>query len=184
MTWNIDSAHTEVSFSVRHMMISSARGQFQTFSGTIDFDEAKPANTTVAVQIDVASLSTGDEKRDAHLKSPDFFDVEKYPQITFHSTRVDVKDKTHAVLYGDLTIRDMPREVALDVEFNGLAKSPWGTTNAGFSAKALIKRKSWGLNWNVALETGGWLVGDDIHISIDLEIVKQPETVPVAAAAA
>jgi polyisoprenoid-binding protein YceI len=184
MTWNIDSAHTEVNFSVRHMMISNVRGQFQTFSGTIDFDETKPANTIVAVQIDVASLSTGDEKRDAHLKSADFFDAEKYPHIAFHSTRVDVKDKTHAVLYGDLTIRDMPHEVALDVEFNGLAKSPWGTTNAGLSAKAQIKRKNWGLNWNVALETGGWLVGDDVHVSIDLEIIKQPETVPVAAAAA
>src|SRR5512135_2757976 len=184
MTWIIDSAHTEVNFSVRHMMISNVRGQFKTFSGTIDFDETNPANTTVAVQIDVASLSTGDEKRDAHLKSPDFFDTEKYPHLTFHSTRIDVKDKTHAVLYGDLTIRDMPHEIALDVEFNGLAKSPWGTTSAGFTAKAQIKRKQWGLNWNVALETGGWLVGDDINITIELEIVKQPETVPVAAVAA
>ena len=184
MTWNIDSAHSEVNFSVRHMMISNVRGQFQKFSGTIDFDETNPANTTVAVQIDVASINTGDEKRDAHLKSPDFIDAEHYPYLTFHSTRIDVKDKTHAVLYGDLIIRDVPQEVALDVEFNGLAKSPWGTTNAGFSAKAQIKRKNWGLNWNVALETGGWLVGDDIHISIDLEIVKQPETVPGAAVAA
>ena len=184
MTWNIDSAHSEVNFSVRHMMISNVRGQFQKFSGTIDFDETNPANTTVAVQIDVASINTGDEKRDAHLKSPDFFDAEHYPHLTFHSTRVDVKDKTHAVLYGDLIIRDVPHEIALDVEFNGLAKSPWGTTNAGFSAKAQIKRKNWGLNWNVALETGGWLVSDDLHISIDLEIIKQPETVPVAAVAA
>jgi polyisoprenoid-binding protein YceI len=86
--------------------------------------------------------------------------------LTFHSTRIDVKDKTHAVLYGDLIIRDLPHEVALDVEFNGLAKSPWGTTHAGFIAKAQLKRKGWGLNWNVALETGGWLVGDDIHISV------------------
>ena len=184
MTWTIDAAHTEVNFAVRHMMISNVRGQFQKFSGTIDFDETNPANTTVAVQIDVASLNTRDEKRDAHLKSPDFFDAEQYPHITFQSTRVDVKDKTHAVLYGDLVIRNLPHEVALDVEFNGLAKSPWGTTNAGFTAKAQIKRKNWGLNWNVALETGGVLVGDDIHISIELEIVKQPETVPVAAAAA
>lgn len=184
MTWNIDSAHSEVNFSVRHMMISNVRGQFQKFGGTIDFDESNPANTTVAVEIDVASLSTGDEKRDAHLKSVDFFDAEHYPHITFHSTRVDVKDKTHAVLHGDLAIRDSPHEIALDVEFNGLAKSPWGTTNAGFSAKTQIKRKNWGLNWNVALETGGWLVGDDIHIGIELEIIKQPETVPGATVAA
>ena len=184
MTWTIDAAHTEVNFAVRHMMISNVRGQFQKFSGTIDFDETNPANTTVAVQIDVASLNTRDEKRDAHLKSPDFFDAEQYPHITFQSTRVDVKDKTHAMLYGDLVIRNLPHEVALDVEFNGLAKSPWGTTNAGFTAKTQIKRKNWGLAWNVALETGGWLVGDDIQLSIELEIVKQPETVPVAAAAA
>ena len=184
MTWMIDATHTEVNFSVRHMMISNVRGEFQKFSGTIDFDETNPANTTVAVQIDVASLNTRDEKRDTHLKSPDFFDAGKYPYITFRSTRVDVKDKTHAVLYGDLVIRDTPHEVALDVEFNGLAQSPWGTTNAGFSATAQIKRKQWGLNWNVALETGGWLVGDEVRLSLDLEIVKQPETVPVAAAAA
>src|SRR5512143_4062340 len=139
MIWIIDSAHTEVNFSVRHMMISNVRGQFQTFSGTIDFDETNPPKTTVAVQIDVSSLNTGDEKRDAHLKSPDFFDAEKYPHITFQSTRVDVQDKTHAVLYGDLIIRDLPHEVALNVEFNGLAQSPWGATNAGFSAKTQIK---------------------------------------------
>lgn len=184
MTWLIDSAHTEVNFSVRHMMISNVRGQFQTFSGTIDFDETNRASTTVAVQIDVASLNTRDEKRDAHLKSPDFFDAKKYPLITFHSTRIDMKDKTHAVLYGDLVIRDLSHEVALDVEFNGQAKSPWGTTNAGFTARTQIKRKDWSLNWNMALETGGWLVGDEIRISIELEIVKQPETVPGAAVAA
>ena len=184
MSWTIDVAHTEVNFAVRHMMISNVRGQFQKFSGTIDFDETNPANTTVAVQIEVAGLNTRDEKRDAHLKSPDFFDAEKYPYLTFLSTRVDVKDKTHAVLYGNLVIRDLSHEVALDVEFNGLAKSPWGTTNAGFTAKTQIKRKNWGLNWNVALETGGLLVGDDIQISIELEIVKQPDTVPVAAAVA
>jgi len=184
MTWTIDSAHTEINFSVRHMMISNVHGQFQKFSGTIEFDETNPANTKVAVQIDVASINTRDEKRDAHLKSSDFFDAEKYPYITLQGTRIDVKDKTHAVLYGDLIIRDMPHEVALIVEYNGLAKSPWGTTNAGFSASTQFKRKDWDLNWNVALETGGFLVGDDIHVTIELEIVKQPEMVPVAAVAA
>jgi polyisoprenoid-binding protein YceI len=184
MTWTIDSAHTEINFLVRHMMISNVHGQFQKFSGTIEFDETNPANTKVAVQIEVASINTRDEKRDSHLKSSDFFDAEKYPYITFQSTRIDVKDKTHAVLYGDLTMRDMPHEIALDVEYNGLAKSPWGTTNAGFSASTQFKRKNWDLNWNVALETGGFLVGDDIHVTIELEIVKQPEMVPVAEIAA
>jgi polyisoprenoid-binding protein YceI len=184
MSWNIDSAHTEVNFSVRHMMISNVRGQFQKLSGTVEFDEQNPANTTVDVQIETASVNTKDEKRDGHLRSPDFFDTEKYPYLAFKSKRVDVKDSTHAILYGDMTIRNITHEVVLDVEFNGLAKSPWGTTSAGFTAKTQIKRKNWGLNWNVALETGGWLVSDDINIGIELEIVKQPEAVPAAAAAA
>jgi polyisoprenoid-binding protein YceI len=183
MSWKIDSAHSEINFAVRHMMISNVRGQFQKFGGTIEFDEQQPANTTVDVKIDAASINTKEEKRDGHLKSADFFDAEKYPTITFKSKRVDVKDETHAVLYGDLTIRDVTKEVSLDVEFNGVAKSPYGTTSAGFTAKAIIKRKNWGLNWNVALETGGWLVGDEIHLSLELEIVKQSEPILQAVAA-
>jgi polyisoprenoid-binding protein YceI len=184
MSWMIDSAHTEANFAVRHMMISNVRGQFQKVAGTVEFDEANPANTLVDVQIEVASINTREEKRDAHLKSPDFFDAEKYPYLTFKSKRVEVKDATHARLIGALTIRDVTKEVALDVEYNGSARSPWGTTSAGFSAKIAIKRKEWNLNWNVALETGGWLVGDDVNINIELEIVQQPEAVPAAAAAA
>ncbi len=182
MSWMIDSAHTEVDFTVRHMMISNVRGQFQKVNGTVEFDEAHPANTKVNVQIEAASLNTKEEKRDAHLRSADFFDAEKYPNLTFVSKRVEVKDASHARLIGDLTIRDVTKEVALDVEYNGSAKSPWGTLSAGFSAKTSIKRKDWNLNWNVALETGGWLVGDEIHISIELEIVKQPEAEAGAAA--
>ena len=184
MSWMIDSAHTEANFTVRHMMISNVRGQFQKVNGTVAFDEANPANTKVDVQIEVASVNTRDEKRDGHLKSPDFFDAEKYPYMTFNSKRVEVKNASHARLIGDLTIRDVTKEVALDVEYNGSARSPWGTTNAGFSAKTTIKRKDWGLNWNVALETGGWLVGDDVQIAIELEIVQQPEAAPAAAVAA
>ena len=184
MAWVIDSAHSEVNFTVRHMMISNVRGQFQKVEGTVDFDEAHPVNSTVDVKIEAASINTREEKRDAHLKSPDFLDAEKYPYLTFKSKRVDVKDDSHARLMGDLTIRDVTKEVSLDVEYNGSAKSPWGTTSAGFSAKTAIKRKDWGLNWNVALETGGWLVGDDIHINIELEIVKQPEATPEVAVTA
>ncbi len=184
MSWTIDSAHTEVNFTVRHMMISNVRGQFQKVNGTVEFDEAHPANALINVQIEAASINTKEEKRDAHLKSPDFFDAEKYPYLTFKGKRVEVQDTSHARLIGDLTIRDVTREVVLDVEYNGSAKSPWGTTSAGFSAKTTIKRKEWNLNWNVALETGGWLVGDDIHVNIELEIVKQPEAAPAAAAAA
>ena len=181
MTWTIDSAHTEIDFSVRHMMITNVRGQFQKFSGTIEFNETNPANSKVDVQISVASVNTKDEKRDAHLKSADFFDVEKYPYITFQGTRIDVKDKTYAVVYGDLSMHGITHEVALDVDFNGMAKSPWGSTSAGFSAKTELNRKEWGLIWNVALETGGFLVGDDIKIAIESEIVKQAKMEPVAA---
>ena len=184
MSWTIDSAHTEVNFTVRHMMVSNVRGQFQKLSGTVEFDEAHPANSRVNVQIDAASVFTKDEKRDGHLKSPDFFDAEKYPYLTFKSKRIEVKDATHARLIGDLTIRDVTKQVTLDVEYNGQSKSPWGTISAGFSAKTTIKRKEWNLNWNVALETGGWLVGDDVHINVEIEIVKQPEAVPAAVAAA
>ena len=175
MAWVIDPAHTEVNFTVRHMMISNVRGQFQKLSGTIEFDEANPAATTVDVQIEAASVNTKEEKRDAHLKSPDFFDAAQYPYLIFKSRRVEVTDASHARLTGDLTIRDVTKEVALEVEYNGSAKSPWGTINAGFSAKTSLNRKDWGLTWNVALETGGILVGDQVNISIELEIVKQPE---------
>jgi polyisoprenoid-binding protein YceI len=184
MSWLIDSAHTEANFAVRHMMISHVRGRFERLSGTVEFDEANPRNTAIEVKIEAASINTREEKRDAHLKSPDFFAAEQYPHLIFKSKRVEVKDATHARLIGDLTIRDVTREVALDVEFNGSAKSPWGAISAGFSAKTSIKRKDWGLNWNVALETGGWLVGDEVHVSIELEIVKQPEAAPAEAVAA
>ncbi|HZY40987.1 MAG TPA: YceI family protein, partial [Anaerolineae bacterium] len=138
MAWVIDSAHTEVNFSVRHMMISNVRGQFQKLTGTVEFDEGNPAATKVDVQIETASVNTRDEKRDGHLKSPDFFDAAQYPYLTFKSQRVELKDASHARLIGDLTIRDVTKQVALEVEYNGSAKSPWGTTSAGFSAKTSI----------------------------------------------
>lgn len=177
MSWQIDPAHSEINFTVRHMMISNVRGSFEKFSGTVDFDEENPANSTVDVRIDAASINTREEKRDAHLRSPDFLDGKRYPTLTFKSTRVEPQDKTHARLYGDLTIKGISRPVVLDVEYAGMSKSPWGTTSAGFNATTRISRKDWGLEWNVALETGGWLVGDEIKIDLELELVKQPETV-------
>jgi polyisoprenoid-binding protein YceI len=179
MSWTIDSAHSEVNFTVRHMMISNVRGRFEKFTGTVDFDENNPANTKVDVQIEAASLSTREPQRDGHLRSPDFLDVEKFPYLTFKSKRVNVIDTQHAELVGDLTIRDITREVILDVEYSGMSKSPWGTTNAGFTASTRISRKNWNLNWNVALETGGWLVGDEIKIDLELEIIQQVEMLPV-----
>lgn len=181
MAWSIDSSHTRAGFSVRHMMIANVHGQFEKVSGTVDFNEQDPARSSVDVQIDVASLNTRDEKRDAHLRSPDFFDAETYPVMTFKSRRVEKLSNSHGRLIGDLTIRGLTREVALDVEYTGQAKSPWGTTSAGFTATAKINRKDWGLNWNVALETGGVLVGDTVTIQIEAEIVKVPETQPALA---
>jgi polyisoprenoid-binding protein YceI len=173
MAWVIDSAHTRANFSVRHLMISNVRGQFDKISGTVDFNDADPAKSHVEVKIDASSIDTKDEKRDGHLKSPDFLDVAKFPFIEFKSKRVQKVDNNSAKLFGDLTIRGTTKEVALDVDYNGQGKTPWGTTNAGFSATTKINRKDWDLNWNVALETGGFLVGDDIKIEIEAEIVKQ-----------
>ena len=173
MSWQIDHPHSHIQFSVRHMMISKVRGRFESFSGTVELDEQNPANSRVEVQIEAASIDTKSVDRDNHLRSPDFFNTDQYPYLTFKSKRVEVIDDTHGRVIGDLTIRDVTREVVLNVEYAGQVKSPWGTTNAGFSAETKINRKDWGLNWNVALETGGWLVSDEITINIELELVKQ-----------
>jgi polyisoprenoid-binding protein YceI len=156
-------------------MISNVHGEFQNVGGTVEFDEQVPARSKVDVQIEVASLTTRDDRRDAHLRSADFFDAEKYPYLTFKSRRVEKLDDTRGRLIGDLTIRDVTKAVVLDVEYAGQAKSPYGLVSAGFTARTKINRKDWGLNWNMALETGGVLVGDTVNISIDLEIVKQLE---------
>ena len=181
MSWSLDSAHTQVQFSVRHMMISKVRGEFQKVAGTVNLDEANPANTIVDIQIETASVNTRDAQRDGHLKSPDFFNSEVYPNITFKSKKVDVTGKNTAVLTGDLTIRDITKEVKLDVEYAGMAKNPWGMTSAGFTAHGSLNREDFGLVWNMALETGGVLVGKDIEINIETELVKAPEGAPAAA---
>lgn len=183
MSWTIDPSHSEITFSVRHMMISNARGRFENFSGTVDFNEENPAQTTVEVQIEAASINTRDPQRDAHLRSPDFLNVDIFPYLTFTSKRVDIINKNHARLVGDLTIRDITNEVVLDVEYSGTVKSPWGSYSAGFSASTKINRKDWNLVWNVALETGGVLVGEEINLNIELEIIKQEEASTEAAQA-
>jgi polyisoprenoid-binding protein YceI len=175
MSWTIDKAHSQIQFTVRHMMISKVRGTFEKFDGSVNLDETNPANTTVDIQIETASVNTREAQRDGHLRSPDFFNADAFPTMTFKSKSVKVLDGEHATLLGDLTIRDVTHEVALNVEFVGQAKSPWGTTSYGFAASTKISRKDWGLTWNVGLETGGVLVGDDIQIDIELELVKQPE---------
>lgn len=181
MTWQIDHAHSHILFTARHMMISKVRGRFETFSGEINFDEADPENTTVFVEIDASSISTREAQRDGHLKSPDFLDAANFPVLTFKSKRVEQKNEYKGKLVGDLTIRGKTREVVLDVNYAGTAQSPWGPTSAGFSAETTIDRRDWDLTWNQALETGGILVGNDIKIEIELELIKQPEAEMVAA---
>lgn len=181
MSWKIDPAHSEINFTVRHMMISNVRGRFEKFDGLLEFDETNPERSFVEVKIDAASISTRDAQRDGHLRSPDFLDVENFPYLTFKSTRVEMIDSNRARIYGDLTIRDVTREVVLDVEYAGQSKSPWGTTSAGFTASTRINRKDWNLTWNVALETGGWLVGEEIKIDLEMEVVKQAEMEAVPA---
>lgn len=173
MSWKIDSAHSEVTFSVRHMMIANVRGRFERLNGTVEFDQANPVNSSVEVQIEAASINTREDKRDAHLRSPDFLNADQYPYLTFKSRRIDLTGPQNGRIIGDLTIRDITREVILDVVFNGSAKSPFGFSAAGFSASTTINRKDWDLTWNVALETGGVLVADEIHINIELEIIAE-----------
>lgn len=175
MTWQIDSAHSHIAFSARHMMISKVRGRFENFSGVINFDENNPAASTVNVEIEAASINTRMGQRDDHLRSADFLDAANHPTLTFASKRIEVTGENSGKLIGDLTIRDITKEVVLDVEYAGQAKSPWGMISAGFSASTTINRKDWGLEWNAPLETGGVLVGDLVTIDIELELIKQPE---------
>jgi len=175
MAWVIDTSHSAVHFSARHMMISTVRGQFDKFNGTVDFNEQDPSKTVVDVKIDAASVDTKDEKRDGHLKSPDFFDVAKFPGIEFKSVKTDVTGDNTAKMHGNLTIKDVTKPVTLDVEYHGKSKAPWGVWSAGFSATGKINREDWGLTWNAPLETGGVLVGKDIKIEIDVEMQQPPQ---------
>lgn len=170
-TWTIDNSHTLAEFSVKHMMISTVRGQFRNVTGTIELNEADFTQSSVNAEIEVASLTTRDDKRDAHLASSDFFEVETYPTITFKSTRIEKADDDYKV-YGDLTIRGVTKPIVLKAEFNGIGTSPWGSTVAGFSADTQISRKEFGLEWNVALEAGGVLVGDQVKIHLEVEAIK------------
>lgn len=173
IAYNIDPAHSTADFKVRHLMIANVRGEFSKVSGTVQFDPANPSNSRVEAHIDVNSLQTREEQRDAHLKSPDFFDVARFPEITFVSKKVVRKGDEEYQVTGDLTIHGVTKEVTLDVEGPGPeVKDPWGNLKTGASAKTRINRKDFGLLWNVALETGGVLVGDEVQIQIDLELVR------------
>src|ERR1700722_7546485 len=173
-TWQIDPAHTNVEFSVRHMMISNVKGQFQKTSGTIATSGTDPASAKIDATIDATSIDTRVEKRAAHLKSPAFLDVDKFPTITFKSTKVEAEGAGKWKVTGDLTLHGVTKPVVLEVESSGTPiADPMGNTRAGASATTKISRKDFGLTWNQPLETGGVMVGDEVAISIDLEAIKK-----------
>ena len=172
-TWTVDPSHTLVEFAAKHMVFTTVKGRFTGVQGTLEIDPADLSRSSVQVQIDASSITTGDAQRDGHLRSADFFDVEQFPTITFASRRVEPLGAERARVVGDLTIHGVSREVVLDAELQGEGKNPWGKTVAGFSATTTINRKDFNLNWNVALEAGGFLVGDNVKISLEIEAVKQ-----------
>ncbi|MFZ3454345.1 YceI family protein [Arthrobacter sp. 7Tela_A1] len=168
-TWNLDASHSEVGFTVRHAGISKVRGNFDKVSAVLEVGESL-AGSKISATIDSSSFNSNDANRDAHVKGPDFFDVEQFPELTFTATNVEGSGESYK-LTGDLTIKGITRPVTLDVEFNGVAVDPFGATRAGFSATTSISRKEFGLTWNAALETGGVLVGDKVTINVDAAFV-------------
>ena len=172
-TWTIDPTHAEVGFAVRHLMISTVRGRFGAITGTVTLNEEHPEKSTIDATIDVTSIDTRQEQRDAHLRSADFFDVEHHPSMRFVSTRVEGDVSNDFRVQGNLTIRGVTRPVTLEVSAQGRGMDPWGKVRMGFSATGKIRRGEFGLNWNQALEAGGVVVGDEVKLSIDAELVRQ-----------
>ena len=173
--WEIDSSHSSVHFSVRHLVIAKVRGTFARWSGTVQVPDGDFSKATVAVTIDASSIDTGVADRDAHLKSADFFDAAQYAELRFVGKRVQPRSGADTDVVGDLTIKGITREVVLRVEQLGQTKDPWGNLRAAFSAKASIDRKDFGLTWNQVLETGGVMVGDRVEIEAEIQAVKQVE---------
>lgn len=177
MTWNLDTQHLDVGFSVKHMMVATVKGRFADVEAEIELDEQRPEASRVRAVLGAASLTTGNPDRDAHLKSPDFLDVEQFPTLTFESTEVRRTGSDRFELAGDLTIRDVTRPVVLRGEFSGPVVSPFGDRRAGFSLSGEIDREAFGLTWNVAMETGGVLVGKTVKLTIDAEVAEQAEPI-------
>jgi len=182
--WEIDSAHSSTEFSVKHMMVSTAKGRFDKITGTLNLDDKNPTKSSIELTIDANTIDTHEPKRDGHLKSPDFFDVAKYPTITFKSTKIEKAGKGKYKVTGDLTMHGVTKPVTLAVDGpTAPLKNPFGSTSSGASATGKINRKDWGLTWNKPLEAaGGVLVGDEVTINVDLELTSKPEA-PAAAAA-
>jgi polyisoprenoid-binding protein YceI len=176
--WTIDPAHTDVLFSAKHMMVTTVRGKFHEVDGTLHLDEANPTNSSAEIRIAAASLATGNGQRDGHLRSKDFFDAEVHPAIVFRSTSIEQVGTSDFRISGDLTIQETTRPIVFDATFLGFYTSMQGTRRVGLSARTMINRKDWGLGWNLALETGGWLVGENVTIEVE---IAADEAAPAAA---
>ena len=177
-TWELDPAHSSIEFSVKHMMMTTVRGRFNNFRGTLDADEGRPEGCCVHVEIDAASIDTGAPDRDTHLRGGDFFDVERFPTITFRSEEAEGRFRSEGDRFripGKLTIRDTTMDITLDCVFEGRGTDPWGKERAGFSCSGEIDRRDWGLKWNQAIETGGVLVANRVKISAEVQFVRGEE---------
>jgi polyisoprenoid-binding protein YceI len=182
-THTVDIAHSEIGFTVRHMMFAKVRGQFKKWNATLDFDAADPTRSKLEVEIDTASVDTREAQRDGHLRSADFLDSEKFPKMTFKSKRIVSSGDGRYEVVGDLTIRGTTNEVKLDVEQTGSGKDPWGNDRLGFNAKGAIQRSKWGLVWNQALEAGAVLVSDKVEIEVEVQVVVKAQAVAASATA-
>lgn len=173
-TYDLDPTHTRLGFAAKHAMVATVRGHFAEFSGVIEIDADDPSKSTARVSIDASSINTGNEQRDGHLRTNDFFEIETYPTITFTSTRAAVEsDGETYQLWGDLTVKGVTREVELTLDYQGTATDPYGNLRVGFEGRTTVNRKDFGLTWNVALETGGILVSDKVKIELDISAIKK-----------
>ncbi|HET6908089.1 MAG TPA: YceI family protein [Mycobacteriales bacterium] len=171
--YDIDPTHSRLGFAAKHAMVATVRGGFNVYSGEVFLDEEQPENSWAKVEIDVASVSTGNNDRDAHLRTPDFFDIDNHPKITFQSTKVEKVDDDVYTLIGDLTINGKTNPVSIDWELTGTSNDPWGNFRAGFEGKATVNRRDWDLAWNLALDKGGVLVSEKVKLEFDIAAVKR-----------
>ena len=175
--WILDPTHSEIGFKIKHLMISNVSGSFKNFGGEVETEDADFSTAQINLSVDMASISTNNEQRDAHLRNSDFFEVETYPELTFHSTKVEkTGDDTFAV-YGELTLKGVTKAIKLSVEYNGVTKDPWGNERAGFVVSGKINRSEFGVTFNSVLETGGLMLGEEVKVQAEVQLVKQAASV-------
>jgi len=175
--WVLDPSHSELGFKIRHLMISNVSGTFKNFQVEVESEEEDFSTAQISVTADMSSISTNNEQRDAHLRNADFFEVDKHPELQFKSTRVEKADTDAYTVFGNLTLKSITKPVVLNVEFNGLTKDPWGGERAGFLVTGKINRSEWGVNFNGALETGGVMLGEEVKITGEIQLLKQAVSV-------